>query len=79
MLYGELHEGSRPIERPQLRYKDICVRDMRAADIDLNTRECCADIRQFWRAAVSEEVKKAEITRNDHLADKRVRRQGQPL
>jgi hypothetical protein len=47
---------------------------MRAADIDLNTWECCADSRQFWRTAVSDGVKRAEITRNDHLADKRARR-----
>jgi hypothetical protein len=29
MLYGELSEGSRPIGRRKLRYKDVCKRDMR--------------------------------------------------
>jgi hypothetical protein len=47
---------------------------MIAADIDLNTFECCANSRQFWRATISEEVKRADITRNDHSVDKRARR-----
>jgi len=74
MLYGELREGSRPTGRPQLRFKDVCKRDMKAADIDSNTWECSADNRQLWRATVSEGVKRAETTRSDHLADKRARR-----
>jgi hypothetical protein len=47
---------------------------MRAADIKLDTWECCADSHQFWRATFIEGVKRAEITRNDHLVDKRARR-----
>ena len=75
MLYGELREGSRPTGRPQLRFKDVCRRDMKAADIDSNSWECSADNRQFWRATVHEGVKRAETTRNDQLAnDKSSRR-----
>lgn len=74
MLYCELPEGSRPTGRPQLRFKDVCKRDMKAADIDHNSWERSADNRQFWRAAVSEGVKRAETTRNNQLADKRARR-----
>ena len=34
ILYGELAFGKRPRGRPQLRYKDVCKRDMRALEID---------------------------------------------
>ena len=76
MLYGELSEGSRPTGRPHLRFKDVCKRDMKAASIDSNTWERCADDRQLWRTTVSEGVKRAETSRNDQLADKRARRKG---
>ena len=35
MLYGELRQGSRPVSR--LRFKDVCKRDMKQAEIDPNT------------------------------------------
>ena len=34
ILYGQLAVGKRPRGRPQLRYKDVCKRDMRALEID---------------------------------------------
>ena len=34
ILYGELALGRRTTGRPQLRYKDFCVSDMKAVDID---------------------------------------------
>ena len=36
LLYGELAEGSRPVGRPRLHYKDICKRDMKLSGIDVN-------------------------------------------
>ena len=37
-LYGELAEGSRPVGRPRLRYKDICIkRGMKLSGIDAQT------------------------------------------
>ena len=74
MLYGELCDGSRPIGRPHLRFKDACKRDMKLADIDTNTWESVADARQLWRAAVCEGTKRAEATRCAQMADKRARR-----
>ena len=38
ILYGELASGKRSVGRPQLRYKDVCKRDMKALDID--TENC---------------------------------------
>ena len=74
LLYGELREGSRPTGRPHLRFKDVCKRDMKAASIDPNTWECSADNRKCWRAAVREGMKRAELSRNNKLAEKRARR-----
>nr|KAG5691627.1 hypothetical protein BaRGS_023798 [Batillaria attramentaria] len=74
MLYGELREGSRPTGRPQLRFKDVCKRDMKLADIDPSTWEGAAEDRQLWRVTVSEGVKRAETARDDQLADRRARR-----
>ena len=34
ILYDELALGRRTTGRPHLRYKDVCVRDMKAVDID---------------------------------------------
>ena len=34
ILYGQLAVGKRPRGRPQLRYKDVCKRDMRGLEID---------------------------------------------
>lgn len=39
ILYGELASGRRNIGRPQLRYKDVCKRDMRALNIDTESWE----------------------------------------
>ena len=41
-LYRELAQGKTPTGRPQLRYKDVCMRDLKAMDIDLTTREAVA-------------------------------------
>ncbi|XP_066482784.1 DBIRD complex subunit ZNF326 isoform X2 [Tiliqua scincoides] len=36
LLYGELVQGECPTGRPQLQYKDICKRDLKALGMDLN-------------------------------------------
>ncbi|KAL9951447.1 hypothetical protein ACROYT_G044108 [Oculina patagonica] len=74
MLYGELREGSRPVGRPKLRFKDVCKRDMKKAEIDPNTWEELADIRVAWQHAVSSGVGRAENTRSDQRALKKTRR-----
>jgi len=74
MLYGELREGSRPVGHPKFRFKDVCKRDMKKAEIDPNTWEEVADIRVAWRHAVSSGVGKAENTRNNQQVLKRTRR-----
>lgn len=39
LLYGELAKGSRAAGRSDLRYKDVCKRDLKAMNIDLSTWE----------------------------------------
>ncbi|TRY65229.1 hypothetical protein DNTS_002937, partial [Danionella cerebrum] len=38
LLYGELDEGQRTTERPKLRFKDICKKDMKLCSINSNTQ-----------------------------------------
>ena len=38
LLYGEWVQGNHPRERPQLCYKEICKRDLKALGMDLNRR-----------------------------------------
>ena len=52
LFYGELAQGKRPIGRPQLRYKDVCKRDLKAMGVDLSTWEVAASDRSFWRQTV---------------------------
>ena len=74
ILYGELAEGTRPIGRPRLRYKDVCKRDIKTADIDVNQWESFANDRPIWRLAVRQGVSKAEDDRNRKHALKRARK-----
>ena len=37
LLYGELVQGKRPTGRPQLRFKDLCKRDLKALNMTRTT------------------------------------------
>ena len=39
ILYGELIDGKRNLVRPQLRYRDVCKRDMKELKTELNKWE----------------------------------------
>ena len=39
ILYGELRDGARRVGRPQLRFKHVCKRDMKGAQINADTWE----------------------------------------
>ena len=50
LLYGELATGKRSKGHPFLHFKDdVCKRDMKAMDIDVNTWEEIADDCNMWR------------------------------
>ena len=39
LLYGKLATGSRALGRPNLRFKDVCKRDMKSKGIDIDRWE----------------------------------------
>ncbi len=67
------------IGRPRLRYKDICKKDMKLSDINIDTWESRAEDRSAWHFVVRQGVQKAEETRIKNLATKRVKRKEKQL
>ena len=57
ILYGELASGRWSKSRSQLRYKDICKRDMKALDINTNTWEDLAANCMMWRSTLDQHLK----------------------
>ena len=55
ILYAELALGRRTTGRPHLRYKDVCVRDMKAVDIDTMCWKGLAADRTKWSSALKQE------------------------
>ena len=74
LLYGELATGSRRTGRPQLRYRDVVKRDMKAVDIDTETWENPAADRSQWRGAVTKHLKTGEDKLTQAATERRVRR-----
>ena len=56
-----------------LRYKDICVRDMKAVDIDTMSWEGIAADRTKWSSALKQHLKTGEYKLMAAAADKRAR------
>ena len=73
ILYGELALGRRTTGRPHLRYKDVCVRDMTAVDIDTMSWEGLAPDRTKWRSALKQHLKTGEYKLVAAAAEKQAR------
>ena len=74
LLYGELATGSRHTGRPQLRYRDVVKRDMKAVGIDTETWENLAADRSQWRGAVTKHLKTGEGKLTQAATERRARR-----
>ena len=74
ILYGELAVGKRPRGRPQLRYKDVCKRDMKALEIDPESWEDIAADRSSWRCLLHKQLKEGEEKITNEAIEKRARR-----
>ena len=74
ILYGELALGRRITGRPHLRYKDVCVRDLKDVDIDTMSWEGLAADRTKWRSALKQHLKAGEDKLMAAAAEKRARR-----
>ena len=74
ILYGELALGRRTTGRHHLRYKDVCVRDMKAVDIEPMSWEGLATDRTKWSGALKQHLMTGEDKLMAAAADKRARR-----
>ena len=69
-MYGQLAIGSRPVECPAVRFKDVCKRDMKACNISPADWEVVADDRDYLRQTVREGIRQADDKRQK-AAEKR--------
>ena len=74
LLYGELVEGERPKGRPLLRYSDVCKRDLKALDIDVDSWETLASDRVSWKRTLKSQLPIGEAKWKEKCAEKRARR-----
>ncbi|XP_038054695.1 protein SREK1IP1-like [Patiria miniata] len=74
VLYGELAIGTRPSERPTLRYKDVCKRDLKVCSVSSADLESATSDRATWRSTVTAGVLQAEERRKSQWEERRTRR-----
>ncbi|CAH1267017.1 TTC28 [Branchiostoma lanceolatum] len=74
LLYGELISGKRRTGRPQLRFKDVCKRDLKALDINTEHWEDLASDRSRWRCTLFRQLKSGEVRLMNSAEEKRIRR-----
>ena len=74
IMFGQLATCTRPLDRPLLRYKDVCKRDMELTGIEPKIWEYIANDRVIWRHTVKEGITKGEAKRRLQIEDKRQKR-----
>ena len=72
LLYDELATGKRLTGRPQLRFKDICKRDLEALGINSDSWEVTVTDRDAWRHAVKKGLSQYEETQRVKAEEKRL-------
>ena len=73
-LYGALVTRKRPTGRPQLRFKDVCKRDLQALGINADSWEVTATDRNVWRHTVKLGLSQYEETQRVKAEEKRLRK-----
>ena len=63
LLFGELALGTRPRGRPNLRYKDVCKRDLKECGINPADLQAAASDRAKWRGTIGLGSRQAEERR----------------
>ena len=71
LLYGELTIGQRSQGRPQQYFRNVCKRDLRDCEIDVQEWEALAEDRDEWRLSVKTGIVNS---RRDEAEEKRQRR-----
>ena len=74
LLHGELDTWKRPTGRPQLRFKDVCKRDLQALDINRDSWEVTAIDRDVWRHTVKLGLLQYDETQRVNVEEKRIRK-----
>ena len=57
---GELADGKWITDRPQLRLVNVCKRDIRALDLDMECRACLEADHTRWRRNVNQKLQSGE-------------------
>lgn len=60
LLYGEFASGKRARERHHLRFTDVCKRDKKAMNIDIDRLEDVANDRTRWRRDLHRGLERGE-------------------
>ena len=73
---GELVDGKWITDRPQLRLVNVCKRDIRALDIDIESRACLEADHTRWRSTLNQKLQSGEekLMKVGAEAGKRARR-----
>ena len=74
IFYGQIATGTRARGRPHLRFKDVCKRDLRSAEMNMKEWEDQTTDRGQWRQAVRNGTAKAEDKLRQNAEEKRCRR-----
>ena len=74
LLYGELSTGERGAGRPQLRFRDVCKRDLKAIGMDTVCWEELATDRSKWRSNLHSCLKTSEESLTTAAEVKRAQR-----
>ena len=72
LLYGDLAKGKIPTGRPQLRFKDVCKRDLHALGINIDSWEVTATDINAWRHTVKLGLSQYQETQRIKAEEKRL-------
>ena len=72
LLYGELATGKRPKGRPQLRFKDVCKRDLPALNINSDSWKVTPTDRDAWSHTVKVGLSQYEEAQRVKAEEKRL-------
>ena len=73
-----IHDRTRPTCRPELRFKDVCKRDMKACDMDTSSWETAVHNRTTWRKITHDGMKKNDKKHRHKWQEKRNKPPPQP-
>ena len=74
ILNSELASGKRSVGRPQLRYKDVCKRDLKALNTNIQCWDDMAADRNSWRSKLQRQLQSGKEQIQTLAEEKRARR-----